>query len=89
MPNAINGKWSWFSAGYNSGIWKGALYSHGIPFESVAARVWKTDMQLIKTGKEGSRELAQTILPQATPQLKCVACCKIVLQGHKMLLNPS
>ncbi|KAL3139163.1 hypothetical protein ABBQ32_005943 [Trebouxia sp. C0010 RCD-2024] len=70
VPNAVNGKWSWFSAGYNSGIWKGVLYSHGIPFESVAARVWKTDMQLIKTGKEGSRELAQNLLPQAIPQLK-------------------
>ena len=70
VPNAINGKWSWFSAGYNSGIWKGVLYSHNIPFESVAAKVWKTDMQLLKTGKEGSRELAQKLLPQAIPQLK-------------------
>ena len=70
VPNAINGKWSWFSAGYNSGMWKGVLYSHGIPFESVAARVWKTDMQLLKTGKDGSRELAQQLLPQATSHLK-------------------
>lgn len=70
IPNALNGKWSWFSSGYNSGIWKGVLLSHGIPFETVSARVWKTDMQLLKTGKEGSRELAQQLLPQTTPQLK-------------------
>lgn len=72
MPNALNGKWSWFSAGYNSGIWKGVLMSHGIPFETVAAKVWKTDMQLIKAGKEGSRELAQQLLPQTNSQLKYV-----------------
>ncbi len=70
MPNALNGKWSWFSAGYNCGIWKGVLLSHGIPFETVSAKVWKTDMQLIKAGKEGSRELAQHFLPQTISQLK-------------------
>ncbi|KAA6426619.1 MAG: TRAF3-interacting 1 isoform 2 [Trebouxia sp. A1-2] len=70
MPNALNGKWSWFSAGYNCGIWKGVLLSHGIPFETVSAKVWKTDMQLIKAGKEGSRELAQHFLPQTMLQLK-------------------
>ncbi len=70
MPNALNGKWSWFSAGYNWGIWKGVLLSHGIPFETVSAKVWKTDMQLIKAGKEGSRELAQHFLPQTVSQLK-------------------
>jgi len=70
MPNALNGKWSWFSAGYNCGIWKGVLLSHGIPFETVSAKVWKTDMQLIKAGKEGSRELAQHFLPQTMSQLK-------------------
>ncbi|DBB02359.1 TPA: hypothetical protein ACH3X3_011365 [Trebouxia sp. C0006] len=70
MPNALNGKWSWFSAGYNCGIWKGVLLSHGIPFETVSAKAWKTDMQLIKAGKEGSRELAQHFLPQTISQLK-------------------
>ncbi len=78
MPNALNGKWSWFSTGYNSGIWKGVLFSHGIPFESVSAKVWKTDMQLINTGKEGSRELAQHLLPQTIPQLKYGGCPSFV-----------
>ena len=72
VPNALNGKWSWFSAGYNSGIWKGILMSHGIPFETVPARIWKADMELLKMGKEGSRDLAKELLPQTTSQLKCV-----------------
>lgn len=70
VPNALNGKWSWFSAGYNSGIWKGVLMSFGVPFETVPANVWKTDMQLRKAGKEGSRLLAQELLPQTHSQLK-------------------
>ena len=74
VPNALNGKWSWFSAGYNSGIWKGVLMSFGVPFETVPANVWKTDMQLRKAGKEGSRLLAQELLPQTLPQLKYVQC---------------
>ena len=70
VPNRLNGNFSWFSAGYNYGVWKSILISRGIGFQTVSARAWKYDLLLNKQGKEGSRELAQEILPQSGQQLK-------------------
>lgn len=72
VPNRLNGNFSWFSAGYNYGVWKSILISRGIGFQTVSARAWKFDLLLNKLGKEGSRQLAQQILPQSAQQLKYV-----------------
>ena len=70
VPNRLNGNFSWFSAGYNYGVWKSILVAKGIAFQTVSARAWKHDLLLNKQGKEGSRELAQNLLPQSAQHLK-------------------
>lgn len=69
-PNALNGKHSWFGCGFASGLWQGILAANGIKVETVSARKWKTDLQLLRQGKDGSRQLAQMLFPQTEPWLR-------------------
>lgn len=69
-PNAMNGKHSWFGAGFAFGAWNGLLAAQGIPMTSVPCRRWKTDLQLTAKGKAGSRQLALDLFPHAQPLLK-------------------
>lgn len=48
-----------------------------LSLQVVAATRWKRDMGLYGKGKEGSRQLALALFPQAAEQLKCVASLQI------------
>ncbi|KAK9815031.1 hypothetical protein WJX73_005445 [Symbiochloris irregularis] len=68
--NAISGKFSWFNSGLAYGMWRGALAAHGISVSTVNANAWKSDLQLRKKGKTGSRELALQLFPDADAMLR-------------------
>ena len=61
-PNHINGKLSWYSAGYTFGLWSGALAAHGVRTTLVTPRAWKSESGLDGTDKEASRVRALAVV---------------------------
>lgn len=70
VPNALNGKFSWYNSGLSYGVWLGILAAYAMPFQTPKVRRWKQDMQLNGMGKEGSRQLALQLFPQMAGSLK-------------------
>ena len=48
----------------------------------ISASRWKRDMGLYGKGKEGSRQLALALFPQAADLLKCAPCLSSMPSEH-------
>jgi hypothetical protein len=84
-PNTINGKYSQFSVGFSFGVWHGVLHTLGLSLEVVSGRRWKTDLQLLNKGKQGSIELARELFPQAVDMLRCMRLSVCVQQQQQLV----
>ena len=55
---------STFKFGENFGEWKGILYSHGIPFDTVTPAKWQRELGCLSRGnKKRLREKAEALFP--------------------------